>query len=96
VKIQLKRVADRIAEGGFNLQLSQAAVDYLTEIGYDPVYGARPLKRAIQRELQDPLALLLLGGEFRAGETIRVDRGADGLMFAAIPTAQPVEGPAER
>jgi ATP-dependent Clp protease ATP-binding subunit ClpB len=59
-------------------------MSYLTEKGYDPVYGARPLKRAIQRELQDPLAMRLLAGEFRPGDRIAVERGPDGLDFAVV------------
>ncbi len=71
------------AAGGARLPLevSEAAREYLAEVGYDPDFGARPLKRAIQRELQDPLALHLLSGEFHEGDMIQVDRGPDGLTF---------------
>ena len=62
---------------------STAAREYLAEVGYDPDFGARPLKRTIQRELQDPLALRILSGEFHEGETIKVDRGEEGLTFTA-------------
>jgi len=55
--------------------VTPAAKEYLAEAGYDPDYGARPLKRAIQRELQDPLALRILNGDFPAGSVIVVDRG---------------------
>jgi len=55
------------------------------EVGYDPDFGARPLKRAIQRELQDPLAMRVLAGAFREGDTVQVDReGAGGLSFTAV------------
>ncbi|HET7011477.1 MAG TPA: ATP-dependent chaperone ClpB, partial [Anaerolineales bacterium] len=84
VDIQLRRSADRIASAGHSLEITDAARAYLAETGYDPVYGARPLKRLIQREIQDPLALKLLAGEFRAGDTIRVDRGPGGLTFSAV------------
>ena len=57
------------------------------EVGYDPDFGARPLKRAIQRDLQDPLALKILSGEFHQGDLIRVDRGADGLKFTPVVMA---------
>jgi ATP-dependent Clp protease ATP-binding subunit ClpB len=67
---------------GFSLEISQEARDYLAEIGYDPDFGARPVKRAIQRELQDPLAVKILSGEFPEGSTIHVGRGADGLTFS--------------
>jgi len=85
VSIQLRRVAGRLAEAGFGMEVSDEARDYLAEVGYDPVYGARPLKRAIQRELQDSLALRLLAGEIRRGDTILIDRGPEGLTF--IPLA---------
>ncbi len=91
VYLQLGRVADRIAEQGYNLQMSEQAMAYLAETGYDPVYGARPLKRVIQRELQDPLALRLLAGDFRPGDAIRVERGPDGLDFTAIAYSEAVQ-----
>jgi ATP-dependent Clp protease ATP-binding subunit ClpB len=94
VDIQLRRVAARLAEAGFGFEISTPARTYLAEVGYDPVYGARPLKRAIQRELQDPLALQLLSGGFRPGETIRIDRGAGGLTFTPVAAAQTVDEPA--
>jgi ATP-dependent Clp protease ATP-binding subunit ClpB len=64
--------------------VTEAARAYLAEVGYDPVYGARPLKRTIQRELQDPLALQLIGGELQPGDTVEVDRGDDGLIFRRL------------
>jgi ATP-dependent Clp protease ATP-binding subunit ClpB len=91
VDIQLRRVARRLAEAGHSLQVSDKARAYLADIGYDPVYGARPLKRAIQRELQDPLALQMLKGDFRPGEAIRVDRGKDGLEFVAAAAGEAAE-----
>jgi len=81
VSIQLKHVERLLAERGFKLEVSEAAREFLAETGYDPDYGARPLKRTIQRELQDPLAIRILNGEFPAGSTIIVDRRADGLIF---------------
>ncbi len=88
VDIQLRHVADLLAQRGFILEVSEAAREYLAEVGYDPDYGARPLKRAIQRELQDPLALQILAGEFREGDIIRVDRGPEGLTFTATRAAE--------
>ncbi len=89
VGIQLRRVSKLLADKGYKLEVSEAAREYLAEAGYDPTFGARPLKRAIQRELQDPLALKILSGDFREGETIRVDRGPDGLVFKAdIPVVE--------
>jgi len=83
VDIQLRRVSRLLVEKGFHLEVTEAAREYLAEVGYDPDFGARPLKRTIQRELQDPLALKILSGEFHEGEAIKVDRGEDGLTFKA-------------
>jgi ATP-dependent Clp protease ATP-binding subunit ClpB len=87
VTIQLRRVRNLLAERGYHLNVTATAREYLAEAGYDPSYGARPLKRAIQRELQDPLALKILAGDFKEGDTILVERGPDGLIFS---TTQPV------
>jgi ATP-dependent Clp protease ATP-binding subunit ClpB len=81
VDIQLRRVEALLSARGIKLEVSPSARDYLAETGYDPDFGARPLKRAIQRELQDPLALKILAGDFAEGDTINVDRGSDGLKF---------------
>ena len=81
VSIQLKRVAKLIEERGYHLDISESARSYLADVGYDPDYGARPLKRAIQHELQDPLAMKLLNGEFHPGETITVESDVEGLKF---------------
>lgn len=83
VNIQLKHVEKLLSERDFRLEVTPAAREYLAEAGYDPDYGARPLKRAIQRELQDPLALRILNGDFPTGSVIVVDRGGDGLTFNA-------------
>ncbi len=81
IDIQLRRVISLLSDRGCSLQVTPAARDYLAEVGYDPAFGARPLKRAIQRELQDPLALKLLSGDFKEGDTILVDRGLSALTF---------------
>jgi len=91
VDIQLQQVARRMAERGFTLEVSEAAREHLADVGYDPDFGARPLKRAIQRELQDPLALRILSGEFAEGDIIQVDRGPDGLTFTPVLQAEVVE-----
>jgi ATP-dependent Clp protease ATP-binding subunit ClpB len=88
VEIQLRRVEKLLQDRGYGLSVTEGAREYLAEVGYDPDFGARPLKRAIQRELQDPLALKLLSGEFREGETIQVERGKDGLTFQAAKEKQ--------
>ena len=90
VDIQLKRVAALVKERGFELDVTQSAREYLARVGYDPDYGARPLKRAIQRELLDPLASMLLSGEFKPGDTIRVDASSEGLVFQAEVVAEKV------
>jgi ATP-dependent Clp protease ATP-binding subunit ClpB len=90
VDIQLRHVAERLAEHGYILHVSEAAREYLAEAGYDPDYGARPLKRAIQRELQDPLALKVLAGEFHEGDIIQVERGAEGLVFKPVVVGEVV------
>jgi ATP-dependent Clp protease ATP-binding subunit ClpB len=86
VNIQLRRVSRLLSEKGYGLEVTDSAREYLADVGYDPAFGARPLKRAIQRELQDPLALKILSGEFHEGDTIHVERGTGGLTFsAAVP-----------
>jgi ATP-dependent Clp protease ATP-binding subunit ClpB len=77
VELQLARLRDRLAERRIELELTDAAKETLAEAGWDPAYGARPLKRAIQRLVENPLALRLLEGDFADGDTIRVD-GEDG------------------
>ena len=73
VDIQVARLIARVAERGVTVELSDAARDQLGKLGYDPVYGARPLKRVIQRHLVDPLARGLLQGDFSGGDHVRVD-----------------------
>ena len=81
VSIQLGRLRELLAERKVDLEVSDAAKRYLAEVGYDPVYGARPLKRTIQREMQDPLAMGILQGEFTEGDTIQVDSKDGKLTF---------------
>ena len=89
VDIQLRRVNRLLEEKGFRMKVAPSARAYLAEVGYDPNYGARPLKRSIQRELQDPLALKILAGEFSEGDFIIIERGEEGLRFSTeIPTVE--------
>jgi len=81
VEIQLKNLRKLLADRKIELQLSERAKDWLADKGYDPVYGARPLKRVIQRQLQDPLALKILSGEFGEGDAIRIDADETDLIF---------------
>jgi ATP-dependent Clp protease ATP-binding subunit ClpB len=91
VEIQLRGLRRRLADRNLQWEVTAEAMDKLAEAGYDPVYGARPLKRVIQRMLQDPLAMRILEGEFREGDTIRVDvRGGElELIRDAGPVAVP-------
>lgn len=79
--IQIKRLAARLADKELVLNVTDAALDKIAEAGFDPVYGARPLKRAIQQELENPLAQKLLKGEYPPGATINVDVKEGGLSF---------------
>jgi ATP-dependent Clp protease ATP-binding subunit ClpB len=81
VDIQLRLLEARLAERKLHVELSPAAREYLATKGYDPTFGARPLKRLIQREVQDPLAMKLLAGEIREGDRVEVDRDGEGLAF---------------
>ncbi|NBO19248.1 MAG: ATP-dependent chaperone ClpB, partial [Proteobacteria bacterium] len=81
VDIQLARLRARLAERHITLQLDDAARQWLAETGYDPVYGARPLKRVIQRQLQDKLANLMLSGDIADGQAVIVSADQDGITL---------------
>ena len=81
VDIQVEQLATRLAERGLGLVLTEPARQHIARVGYDPDFGARPLKRVIQRELADPIALSVLQGEYKEGDTITVDSSPDGLVF---------------
>ena len=85
VKLQAQQLERRLAERKMTLRLADAAIDFLAEVGYDPVYGARPLKRAIQRELETQIAKSILRGEFTSGDTIFVDIENERLSFKRLP-----------
>jgi ATP-dependent Clp protease ATP-binding subunit ClpB len=89
VAIQIERLAKLLEDRKLKLELTDAANQWLANAGYDPVYGARPLKRTIQRSLQDPLAMLILEGRIQEGERIGVDAGDGGLLIngKAVPLA---------
>ncbi len=89
VELQLRRLRDRLAERGLSLELTDAAKELVTEAGWDPTYGARPLKRALQRLVENPLALRLLEGEFAEGDTVRVDAQNGDVVFTKAPAAEP-------
>jgi ATP-dependent Clp protease ATP-binding subunit ClpB len=89
VEIQLRRLEKLLQERKVTLEISDAAKTWLANAGYDPVYGARPLKRTIQRSLQDPLARMILEGRIGDGDRVSVDAGESGLLIngAAVPLA---------
>jgi ATP-dependent Clp protease ATP-binding subunit ClpB len=90
VELQLARLRERLAERGLRLELTDAAKEVVAEAGWDPIYGARPLKRALQRLVENPLALRLLEGDFAEGETVRVDAQNGGeLAFEKAGLAAP-------
>ena len=82
VGIQVKRVQKLLDDRKITLDLTEAALRWLGRVGYDPVYGARPLKRAVQRYLQDPLAEMLIEGAVTDGATVNVDEGDGELQIA--------------
>ena len=81
VEIQLKRLRQNLASRKLALEITDRAKAFITEKGYDPVYGARPLKRTIQRLIQDPLAVKILEGEFKEGDRVTIDADGEGLLF---------------
>jgi ATP-dependent Clp protease ATP-binding subunit ClpB len=92
VGLQIKRVEKLLAEQKISLELTAAAQDYIVSVGYDPAYGARPLKRAIQRELENPIATKILENTFVEGDTIVIESGDNALIFRkkeAIPVVEP-------
>ncbi|HEY7207107.1 MAG TPA: AAA family ATPase [Gaiellaceae bacterium] len=89
VDLQLTRLRERLAERRLGLELTDAAKETLAEAGWDPAYGARPLKRAIQRLIENPLALRLLEGDFADGDTVRVDARDGDLVFERAAAAEP-------
>jgi ATP-dependent Clp protease ATP-binding subunit ClpB len=82
IDIQLRSLMKRLQDRKITVELTDAAKDLLIAEGYDPTYGARPLKRAIQREVLDPLAMRVLQGEFKEGDAVRIDVAAGSLQFS--------------
>ena len=81
IDIQIAGLMKRLEERKIHVQLTDAAKEALVREGYDPMYGARPLKRTLQRRVLDPLAMRVLEGHFAEGDTIAVDAGAEALVF---------------
>jgi ATP-dependent Clp protease ATP-binding subunit ClpB len=86
VDIQLRGLVKRLEDRKIRVELTDRAKDLIIEEGYDPTYGARPLKRAIQRRILDPLAIKVLEGQFREGDTVRIDVKAGDLTFSKVET----------
>jgi ATP-dependent Clp protease ATP-binding subunit ClpB len=95
VDIQLRDVRERLARERITLELTEAATGMLALEGLDPVYGARPLKRLIQRQVVDNIAGLIIDGRLHEGEKVLVDVGFDGATLTAIPLPQSAEKPTE-
>ncbi|HWM14446.1 MAG TPA: AAA family ATPase, partial [Gaiellaceae bacterium] len=89
VELQLEQLRERLAARGLGLELTDEAKELVADAGWDPTYGARPLKRAIQRLIENPLALRLLEGDFAEGDTVRVDVEEGELVFAKTPAGEP-------
>jgi ATP-dependent Clp protease ATP-binding subunit ClpB len=89
VELQLRRLRGRLADRGLTLELTDEARELITEAGWDPTYGARPLKRALQRFVENPLALRLLEGDFAEGDTVRVDAQDGEVVFTKAPAPEP-------
>jgi ATP-dependent Clp protease ATP-binding subunit ClpB len=79
-ELQINRLRHRLAKMDIQLEISQEAIQYLSDLGYDPVYGARPLKRAIQSNVENPLAQALLTDQFKAGDTVHIDKKGQSLL----------------
>ena len=91
VTIQIEGIQRLLREQKITIELSPAAQERIVTVGYDPAYGARPLKRAIQRELQNPIATMILENTFTAGDKIVVDCVDEKLIFDKEPTSEAVE-----
>jgi ATP-dependent Clp protease ATP-binding subunit ClpB len=90
VDIQLATIAKRLTDRNITIQLTPAAKEWLANRGYDPVFGARPLKRLIQKEIVDPLAMKVLSGELHEGEVVTIDNAGGSLAFHANMTQAPI------
>jgi ATP-dependent Clp protease ATP-binding subunit ClpB len=87
VGLQVELLARRLAERRITIEVDESARRWLARTGYDPVYGARPLKRAIQREIETPLARLIVSGALLDGGLVRIEAGPSGLLLEARPTS---------
>ncbi|MDD5288716.1 MAG: AAA family ATPase, partial [Dehalococcoidales bacterium] len=83
VDLLAKDLEKRLAERKLGVEITEKAKSWLAKEGYDPVYGARPLRRALEKYVENPLSIKVLGGEFKEGDTIKVDAGDEGLTFTS-------------
>jgi ATP-dependent Clp protease ATP-binding subunit ClpC len=98
VDLQMKEISQRLADKGITIELTKAARDWLAKEGYDPQFGARPLRRTLQRKVESPLSIRLLHGEFKEGDTVMVDIGEEGIVFQSkekVPIAVELPTPSE-
>jgi ATP-dependent Clp protease ATP-binding subunit ClpC len=91
VDLQMKEMQDRLNEFNIKITLTKHARTWLAKAGYDPAFGARPLRRALQRYVESPLSVKMLKGEFKVGDTILVDAGDEGVMFSKLEEVRQVE-----
>ncbi len=91
VEIMLERLSERLGDQALTLELSEEAKDFLAKVGYDPKFGARPLRRAIQRYVEDPLSEALLSGTVKAGQKVRGELGDGAIVFAPLEEAKVAE-----
>jgi len=89
IDIQLKGLVKRLEDRKIRVELSEKAKDLVIDEGYDPTYGARPLKRTIQRRILDPLAVRVLQGDFREGDVVQIDVKAGDLVFNKVEAGVP-------
>jgi len=87
VILQMKEIQSRLQEHGLNAELTQAAQQWLARIGFDPSFGARPLRRALQKHVESPLSVSMLSGEFHSGDTVQVDVEDDKIVFRKVESA---------
>jgi ATP-dependent Clp protease ATP-binding subunit ClpC len=81
VELQMNEIQERLAEHGLGVELTEEAKVWLANQGYDPAFGARPLKRALQKHIESPLSVSLLSGSFKRGDTVLVDVADDQIVF---------------
>jgi ATP-dependent Clp protease ATP-binding subunit ClpC len=93
VDLQMKEIAGRLGEHGITIELTDAAREWLANEGYDPQFGARPLRRTLQKRVESPLSVELLRGEFKVGDVVVVDAGEEGLVFSREEPAPVMEVP---